>query len=141
LDPCRYNAAHSIHCSSRPLTNYAVLPDLKPDKILVNWTWDEQGNQVVTDAALGDFEIAFKPEVGVPLQTPYAIGNVMWRSPEGQTARGVTKASDVFSFGLVVSEPHSSPRTHAKPCLQCIYALGAGNLLVLKDYQALARMA
>ncbi|XMA19890.1 hypothetical protein WAI453_012681 [Rhynchosporium graminicola] len=46
----------------------------------------------------------------------------MWRSPEGQTARGITKASDVFSFGLV-----------------CIYALGAGNLLVLKDYQALVK--
>jgi hypothetical protein len=27
----------------------------------------------------------------------------MWRSPEGQTGRGVTKASDIFSFGLVVS--------------------------------------
>jgi serine/threonine protein kinase len=96
--------------------------DVKPDNILVNWTCDEQGNQVVTDVVLGDFDIAFKPEGGEPLQTSYAIGNVMWRSPEGQTARGVTKASDVFSFGLV-----------------CIYALGAGNLLVLKDYQALVK--
>ncbi|KAH6696118.1 hypothetical protein EV126DRAFT_68428 [Verticillium dahliae] len=26
----------------------------------------------------------------------------MWRSTEGQTGRGVTKASDIFSFGLVV---------------------------------------
>jgi len=56
---------------------------------------------------------------------------------EAQTARGVTKASDVFSFGLVVSKPHPSPKAHAKPCSQCIYALGAGDLLVLKDYQAL----
>jgi hypothetical protein len=55
------------------------------------------------DATLGDFDIAFKSEGGAPRQTPYAIGNVMWRSPEGQTGRGVTKASDVFSFGLVVS--------------------------------------
>ena len=115
------------------------MPDLKPDNILVNWTCDEQGNQVITDAVLGDFDIAFKPEGGEPLQTPYALGNVMWRSPEGQTARGVTKASDVFSFGLVVSEPCSSTKTHAKPCLQCIYALGAGDLLVLKDYQALVK--
>ncbi len=106
---------------------------------MLNWTSDEQGNQVVTDVVLGDFDIAFKPEDGVPLQTPYAIGNVMWRSPEGQTARGVTKASDVFSFGLVVSELYASPRTHAKSCLQCIFALGAGDLLVLKDFKALAK--
>ncbi len=63
----------------------------------------------------------------------------MWRSPEGQTARGVTKASDVFSFKLVVSEPCSISRTHAKPCSRCIYALRAGDLLVLKDYQALVK--
>lgn len=138
MDPYRYDAAHSRYCFSKSLNNHAVLIDLKPDNILVNWTCDEQGNQVVTDAVLGDFDIAFKSEGGEPLQTPYAIGNAMWRSPEGQTGIGVTKASDVFSFGLVVSEPCFSPRTHAKPCLQCIYALGAGNLLVLKDYQALA---
>jgi len=129
--------AYSRHCSSRRLPNPALFLDLKPDNILVNWTSDKQGNQVVTDVVLGDFDIAFKPEGGQPLQTPYAIGNVMWRSPEGQTGRGVTKASDVFSFGLVVSELCSGARTHAKPCLQCIYALGAGNLLVLRDYQDL----
>ncbi|CZS92512.1 uncharacterized protein RAG0_03124 [Rhynchosporium agropyri] len=70
--------------------------DLTPDNILIIWTCDDQGNQVVTDVVLGNFDIAFKPEGGEPLQTHYAIGNVMWRSPEGQTARGVTKASDVF---------------------------------------------
>ncbi|CRJ88525.1 hypothetical protein BN1708_009278 [Verticillium longisporum] len=43
----------------------------------------------------------------------------MWRSPEGQTGMGVTKASDIFSFGLV-----------------CIYALGGGDLLP-NDYEAL----
>jgi serine/threonine protein kinase len=69
---------------------------------LVDWTYDEVGNKTVTDTALGDFDIAFKSEGGKPRETPYAIGNVMWRSPEGQTGRGVTKASDIFSFGLVV---------------------------------------
>ncbi|XDG05990.1 hypothetical protein ABKA04_005605 [Annulohypoxylon sp. FPYF3050] len=75
--------------------------DVKPDNILVNWTCDEQGNATVTDVALGDFDIAYKSENGEPRQTPYAIGNAMWRSPEGQTGMGVTKASDIFSFGLV----------------------------------------
>lgn len=76
---------------------------MKPDNILVNWTCDEQGNATVTNVALGDFDIAYKSENGEPRQTPYAIGNAMWRSPEGQTGMGVTKASDMFSFGLVVS--------------------------------------
>jgi len=75
---------------------------VKPDNILVDWTCDKDGAKVVTDVALGDFDIAFKLEDGKLLQTPYAIGNAMWRSPEGQTGRGVTKASDMFSFGLVV---------------------------------------
>jgi serine/threonine protein kinase len=115
------------------------LADVKPDNILVNWTCDREGNKRVTDVALGDFDIAFKSEGGEPRQTPYAIGNAMWRSPEGQTGRGVTKASDIFSFGLVVSELCSSSRIHAKLCLQCIYALGGGQFLLLNDYQELAK--
>ena len=85
------------------LANRSGISDVKPDNILVDWTSDQQGNKVVTDVALGDFDIAFKPEGGEPLRTHYALGNAMWRSPEGQTAQGVTTASDVFSFGLVVS--------------------------------------
>ena len=112
---------------------------MKPDNILVNWTCDNQGNQEVTDVALGDFDIASKLEGGTRLQTRYAIGNVMWRSPEAQTGRGVTKASDVFSFGLVVSEPSSTPRTHAKLCLQCIYAIGGGELLLLNDWKEMEK--
>ncbi|KAF2865181.1 kinase-like domain-containing protein [Massariosphaeria phaeospora] len=96
--------------------------DVKPDNILVNWTCDKDGNITVTDVALGNFDIAFKSEGGKPRQTPYPIGNAMWRSPEGQTGRGVTKASDIFSFGLV-----------------CIYTLGGGELLLLDDYQELVR--
>lgn len=55
---------------------------MKPDNILINWTCDKEGNKTVTDAALGDFDIAFKLKDGEPRQTPYAIGNAMWRSPE-----------------------------------------------------------
>ncbi|KAJ2990078.1 hypothetical protein NUW58_g3140 [Xylaria curta] len=96
--------------------------DIKPDNILVNWASDKEGNQIVTDVALGDFDIAFKSEGGKPRNTPYAIGNVMWRSPEGQTGTGVTKASDIYSFGLV-----------------CIYTFGGGELLLLDEYQELAK--
>jgi hypothetical protein len=69
----------------------------------------------VTDA-LGDFDIAFKSQKGESLQTPYAIGNVMWRSPEGQTGNGLTQVSDLFSFGLAVREPNAGSNIHAKLC-------------------------
>jgi hypothetical protein len=38
------------------------------------------------------------------------MGNVMWRSPEGQTGKGIGKPSEVFSFGLLVSQPPFSVR-------------------------------
>ncbi|KAI7487523.1 kinase-like protein [Hortaea werneckii] len=95
--------------------------DVKPDNVLVNCNTNEEGCKAVADAALGDFDLVCKCEQAKPLHTPYAIGNVMWRSPEGQTGRGVTKASDIYSFGLV-----------------CIYALGGGDLLLLNNYQELA---
>lgn len=85
---------------------------MKPDNILVNWNCDQEGNKTVSDVTLGDFDIAFKLGGGKPRETPYAIGNAMWRSPEGQTGRGVTKASDIFSFGLVVSKPYSKIYTY-----------------------------
>ncbi|KAI1263207.1 kinase-like domain-containing protein [Xylariaceae sp. FL1019] len=98
--------------------------DVKPDNIFVDWTCDEDGNKTVTNAVLGDFDISFKPEGDTPLQTPYPLGNAMWRSPEGQTGRGVTKASDIFSFGLAV-----------------IYTFGGGEHLILDahEYQELVK--
>ena len=75
---------------------------MKPDNILVDWEYDNTGYGSVTRTALGDFDTAIKLQNTKPLCTRYALGNVMWRSPEGQTGRGITKASDVYSFGLVV---------------------------------------
>jgi hypothetical protein len=63
----------------------------------------------------------------------------MWRSPEGQTGRGVTKASDIFSFGLVVRKLHFRFWIHAKYCSQSIYTLGGGELLLLTNYKELVR--
>jgi serine/threonine protein kinase len=83
-----------------------TLADIKPDNVLVNLDRDKEGYKIVSNAALGDFDFAFKCENAKPCSTPYAIGNAMWRSPEGQTGRGVTKATEIYSFGLVVSEPY-----------------------------------
>ncbi|KAI0403968.1 kinase-like protein [Xylaria palmicola] len=98
--------------------------DVKPDNIFVNWTCDEEGNKQVTDATLGDFGIAYRQVGAMPLRTGIALGNFMWRSPEGQTGSGMTKASDIFSYGLV-----------------CIYALGGGDFLLLEDKEVLAELA
>lgn len=40
------------------------------------------------------------------------IGNVMWRSPEGQTGKGIGKPSDVFSYGLFVSWTNRRQKAH-----------------------------
>ncbi|KAH7078319.1 hypothetical protein FB567DRAFT_132291 [Paraphoma chrysanthemicola] len=58
--------------------------------------------------------MAFKLEPGALLNTAHAIGNAMWRSPEGQTGRGLSKASDVYSFGLVVSYSMPLPQLASK---------------------------
>lgn len=69
---------------------------------MVDWISDDEGNKVVTDVALGDFDIACKLMEGETRHTPHAVGNAMWRSPEGQTGIS-TMASDIYSLGLVVS--------------------------------------
>ena len=112
-------------------------PDVKPDNVLVDCDLDTEGHETVVDAVLGDFDLVFKWENAKPCHTPYAIGNAMWRSPEGQTGRDMTKASDIYSFGLVVSEPCSRIEVTLIIRLKCIYALGGGDFLLLNDYQEL----
>ena len=72
---------------------------------MVNWDSNRKGHETVINAVLGDFDLVFKWGAK-PYHTPYAVGNAVWRSPEGQTGRGVTKAS-IYSFGLMVSKPCS----------------------------------
>lgn len=117
------------------------MADVKPDNVFVNWTGVEEGNKTVTGATLGDFGIAYKQVGAMPLRSGVAIGNFMWRSPEAQTGSGMTKASDIFSYGLVVSGPCSNSRIYVELCLQCIYALGGGDLLLLEDKKVLAELA
>lgn len=76
---------------------------MKPDNILVDWRLNEQGELKVDKVNLGDFDLALKLIDNQPLRAPHAVGNVMWRSPEGQSGKGVAKASDIYSLGLVVS--------------------------------------
>ena len=50
--------------------------------------------------ALSDLDCALKLKGDKLLN--HRIGNVMWRSPEGQAGKGIGKPSEVFSFGLMV---------------------------------------
>ncbi|KAJ4415389.1 hypothetical protein N0V82_007384 [Gnomoniopsis sp. IMI 355080] len=92
------------------------MSDIKPDNILVDWIHDEEGRPTVQKVALGDFDLALKLIDDQPLRSAHAVGNVMWRSPEGQSGKGVAKASDVFSLGLV-----------------CIYGLRGGDMIILDN--------
>ncbi|CAN9346609.1 unnamed protein product [Alternaria alternata] len=97
--------------------------DIKPDNILVNWTCDEEGTKTITDVALGDFDVAWECPTNAVITGRHAVGNHMWRSPEAQTGRGMSKASDVFSFGLV-----------------CIYTLGQEDaILINKDSEVVKK--
>lgn len=53
----------------------------------------------------------------------YRMGNVMWRSPEGQVGKGIGKPSEVFSFGLVVSEFCFGKKVIADVYQQCLYTI------------------
>lgn len=79
---------------------------MKPDNILVDWSVGKQDLLRVERVTLGDMDLASKLIDDQPLQFDKEgpPGNVMWRSPEAHMARGIGKASDVFSYALVVSE-------------------------------------
>lgn len=63
---------------------------------------DEKDQFQLEKVALGDMDCALKLE-GQKLLNQ-RMGNVMWRSPEGQLGKGVGKDSEVFSFALLVSQ-------------------------------------
>ncbi|KAF2280402.1 kinase-like protein [Westerdykella ornata] len=69
------------------------------DNVFANWHIDRRGQFHLHKVALGDFDVALKLEDGKLFN--HRIGNVMWRSPEGQLGKGVGKHSEVFSFGLL----------------------------------------
>lgn len=87
---------------------------------MLNWSRDENGGFRIGRVVLCDLDCAVKLE-GVKL-LDLRMGNVMWRSPEGQTGKGIGKPSEVFSFGLVVSELYSG-KANAKRCLQCLFTI------------------
>lgn len=81
---------------------------------MLNWKQDENGRFRIERVVLSDLDCALKLKGEKLLD--HRIGNVMWRSPEGQVGKGVGKPSEMFSFGLVVSELSSDKNVLAKHC-------------------------
>ncbi len=94
---------------------------MKPNNVMLNWSHDENGRFRIERVVLSDLDCALKLKGAKLLD--HRIGNVMWRSPEGQMGKGIGKPSEVFSFGLVVSELCSGKKATAKRCLQCLYTI------------------
>ena len=82
---------------------------------MLNWNPDENGRFRIERVVLSDLDCALRLKGGKLLD--YRMGNVMWRSPEGQIGKGIGKPSEVFSFGLVVNELCLGKKTIAKRCL------------------------
>jgi hypothetical protein len=61
---------------------------------------DEKDQFHLEKVVLGDMDSALKLKGDKLLN--HRMGNVMWRSPEGQLGKGLGKPSEVFSFALVV---------------------------------------
>ena len=98
------------------LTSSPSLADVKPQNVLVNWTSNEDGTKTtITDVVLADFWVAWRLETQNPRQPLVPLGHMAWRSLKAQTGRAMTKASDMYSFGLVVSLIHlpQFPRSSA----------------------------
>lgn len=88
---------------------------------MLNWSLDENGRFRIKRVVLSDLDCALKLKGEKLLD--HRMGNVMWRSPEGQVGKGIGKPSEVFSFGLVVSELCFGRKAIAKRCLQCLYTI------------------
>lgn len=73
---------------------------MKPNNVFLNWRVDSDDVFHLDKVALGDMDCALHLKGDRPLNA--MMGNVIWRSPEGQVGRGIHKPSEVFAFGLMV---------------------------------------
>lgn len=75
--------------------------DLKPNNVMINGCREQDGSYTIERVVLGDLDCALKMKDNRLLN--HRMGNVMWRSPEGQAGKGIGKPSEMFSLGLLVS--------------------------------------
>lgn len=78
------------------------MTDIKPNNILI----DRIGvghNLTIRDVQLADIEESVHVPPGSNIRGAQ-VGNWMWRSPEAHAEGRINKPSDMFSYGIVVSE-------------------------------------
>jgi hypothetical protein len=68
---------------------------------MVDCSETNEGQFEIERVVLSDLDCSLQLEGDKLLNA--RIGNVMWRSPEGQIGKGIGRPSDVFSYGLLVS--------------------------------------
>lgn len=91
------------------LTYHSTLTsqDIKPNNIFVDCDLVD-GTIKVERAQIGDLEMGSMIPPGLNVRGA-RLGNPMWRSPESHAAARINTPSDVFSFGLVVSDRSNLP--------------------------------
>lgn len=70
---------------------------------MLDWDRDENGRYSIGRVVLADLDWARHLSSAEELIDGRA-GHDMWRSPEGQVGEGIGLPSEIFSFGLLVSE-------------------------------------
>ncbi len=88
---------------------------------MLNWSLNENGRFRTERVVLSDLDWALKLK-GEKLLN-HRVGNVMWRSPEGQMGKGIGKPSEIFSFGLMASGLSFSKKANAKCSSQFLYTV------------------
>jgi hypothetical protein len=65
---------------------------------MLNWSLDENGRFRIERVVLSDLDCALKLKSAKLLD--HRMGNVMWRSPEGQMGKGIGKPRRCFLLDL-----------------------------------------
>jgi hypothetical protein len=68
---------------------------------MVNCKKDNKGQLNIRKVVLSDLDCSLELEGEKLLHA--RIGNVIWRSPEAQIGKGLSKPSNIFSYRLLVS--------------------------------------
>lgn len=70
---------------------------------MVNYTDDGEGRLTIHDLMLTDFDLSWQGDDSSVYSSDHHIGHYLWQSLEAMASKNVSKPSDVFAYGLMVS--------------------------------------
>ncbi|KAJ5576816.1 hypothetical protein N7535_003742, partial [Penicillium sp. DV-2018c] len=88
--------------NTNSLTILTSFTDIKPDNILVDYDESTEGQLLVKTVQISDLEGTVLLQPGKKWLVGPLCGNAIWRSPESWCRSRQNKASDIFSFGIVI---------------------------------------